>query len=99
SAAFAFLGLGGFLYYNTNILNTYRPRKAERQLHAGYEKRYKKFFGLPQPRITAVRVQVDLYPKQQNAVVTATYVLRNRTAGPITSVQLAISEDMVIRRL
>jgi ABC-2 type transport system permease protein len=99
SAAIAFVGLGGFLYYNTNILNSYRPRKAQRALRAEYEKRYKKFEGMPQPRITAVRVQVDLYPRQQNAVVTGTYALRNKTAGPIGSVQLAIDEDMTIRRL
>jgi len=97
--ALSAVGLGAFIFYNTTVLNTFRTSKAERRLRAERERLYKRFERSPQPRITAITVQVDLYPSQGNAVITGQYVLRNKTASPVDSVFLAMDEDLEIRRL
>jgi ABC-2 type transport system permease protein len=95
----AAIGIGAFIFYNTNVLNIYRSSKAERHLRVDREKLYKRFEHVPQPRIAAVTVQVDLYPSSGDAVITGQYVLRNKTAMPIDSIHIAMDEDLEIRRL
>ncbi|MDB4874769.1 MAG: hypothetical protein JWM41_1215 [Gemmatimonadetes bacterium] len=97
--ALAFLAVGAFLFYNTNILNTYRSSKTQRHLRAERERLYKKYERAAQPRITGITVQVDLYPSKRDAVITGQYVLRNKTTVPIDSLYLDIDEDLEVRRL
>jgi len=97
--AVLFAPSGAFIFYNTNILNTYRTSRAERRLRAERERRYKRFEGVPQPRIAGTNVRVDLYPSRGDAVIDGEYLLRNTTAAPIDSVHLAIAEDLDVRAL
>jgi ABC-2 type transport system permease protein len=99
SAGVIFVAIGGFLFYNTHILNTYRSSKAEQHLRAERERLYKRFDGAPQPRITGISLQVDLYPSKRSAVIAGQYVLRNKTSLPIDSIHLDIDEDLEVRRL
>ena len=47
--------LGGFIFYNTNVLNRYETTaRLEQALQAEYEKRYKPMAAEPQPKIDAV---------------------------------------------
>lgn len=59
------VAVGGFAFYNTNILNEYRSA-AERGLpQAEYERRYGQFADLPQPTITeaeTIRITVTREP-------------------------------------
>ncbi|HEY6218625.1 MAG TPA: M1 family aminopeptidase [Gemmatimonadaceae bacterium] len=99
AAGAAFVGLGGFVFYNTNILNTYRTRKAERQLRVSYEKEYKKLERVAQPRITAVTIAVDLDPAHGGFQARGDYRLRNGTDRPIDSVIVMVDEVLKIHKL
>ena len=94
-----FIGLGGFLFYNTDVLNNFSTRGERRHLHAEYERRYKKFEGIPQPRITGVMVQVDLYPERRDARVRGRYVLRNKTNTAIDTVHLRLDRELRVDSL
>jgi hypothetical protein len=96
-ASLGFIGLGGFIFYNTNVLNEHRTAADQRRLRAEYERRYKRFEGAPQPEITAVRVAVDLFPRERAARVRGSYVLRNRDSVAIDTVHLRLSHDMRAR--
>jgi ABC-2 type transport system permease protein len=98
-AAAAFAGLGGFIFYNTNVLNVYRTRNGERELRVSYEKKYKRYERLPQPRITSVTIAVDLYPDRQGFEARGTYVLRNTTTKPVDTVVVTVNEELKIHRL
>jgi len=98
-AGLAAIGLGAFVLYNTTVLNIYRSSKAERRIRVERERRYKRFEHAPQPKITGITLQVDLYPSKGDAVITGQYVLRNKTAVPIDSIHIAMDEDLEIRRL
>src|SRR5690606_1303611 len=57
--------LGGFIFWNTNIVNEYVPGDAVFDRQQRYEEQYRKYVDLPQPRILAVQTRVDLRPEQQ----------------------------------
>jgi hypothetical protein len=98
-AGLVFAGSGAFIFYNTNILNTYRSSRAERHLRAEREQRYRRFIDAPQPRIVGINVRVDLVPRRGEALIDGQYALRNETGVAIDSIHLAIPEPLEIRRL
>ncbi|KIG15653.1 putative membrane protein [Enhygromyxa salina] len=77
------LGAGGFIFYNTNVLNQYLPSDKQEALQVRYEQEFKQFEALPHPRITAVSIQADLYPKQRRVEVRGTLHLVNKTQSAI----------------
>ncbi|HEX4684637.1 MAG TPA: hypothetical protein VH277_18100, partial [Gemmatimonadaceae bacterium] len=97
-AGVVFIGAGGFIFYNTNVLNTFRSSRAERHLRAQRELLYKRYERVPQPRIVGITLQVDLFPSRRDAIVTGQYVLRNKTRVPIDSIHAGIDEDLEIRK-
>lgn len=95
----AVAGLGGFIFYNTNVLNRYVSGPgAEKQL-AAFEKAYLKYETLPQPTIVDVTLQVDLYPRKHVADVRGSYVLENRTGAPVQQVHVRFDPDVSVKDL
>ena len=70
--------LGGYIFYNTNILNTYWTDTQEKEYRAGYEQTLKQFEYVPQPEIVDIGLFLELYPKSRDYHVEGTYVLTNR---------------------
>ena len=98
-SALAFIGLGGFIFYNTNVRNDYTTSRERRRIRVERERLYKKYEAMPQPRIAATTVRVDLDPEQQNIFVKGQYVLKNASATPVDTIQLVIEPDFEIRSL
>ena len=88
------LGLGGFIFYNTNILNEYRGSDEESRRQAEYERRYARHEGAPQPQLTATKLDVELYPGRREADIRGVYTLVNRTPRPIDTIHVAVSSDV-----
>ena len=82
------LTLGGFVFYNTNVLNEFRTEAESVQRRAEYERRYGHYEGIPQPARTATSLHVEIYPDRRAATIRGTYRLVNRDAVPIDSVHL-----------
>jgi hypothetical protein len=51
---------GGWIFYNTNILNEYRTSDYREKWSANYEKLYLKYETLPQPNVVDVKLNVAL---------------------------------------
>lgn len=83
-AALAWAGSGGWVYYNTNVLNTYRSELDQERLRAEYEKALLPFESIEPPRITDVRLAVDLFPRAARAVTRGTYTIENRSNAPMS---------------
>jgi ABC-2 type transport system permease protein len=99
-ASLGFIGLGGFVFYNTNVFNEYTTSKETRKLRAEYEKKYKQFEPVPQPRIAAVTVKADIFPERGALHLSGTYRLVNRTEVAIDSVHVLLPDsDFEVRRL
>jgi ABC-2 type transport system permease protein len=88
-AAGAVCGLGGFVFWNTNVLNDYEPRDVRIERLAEYERRYGRFEGVPQPGILRESLRVELYPADRRAGVEARWVLVNGTGAPLDTIHVA----------
>jgi hypothetical protein len=78
-----FVGIGAFLFHNTHRLYRYQTHDQQQRLQAQYEKDYRKYMGLAQPRITDVNVDVAMHPAQRRIDVDGHYVLVNKHDKPI----------------
>ncbi len=83
-----FVGTGAWIYYNTHVLNEYTTGRSENDRAALYEQRYKQYQGIPQPRVTDVRLDVDLYPEERRVEIKGDLTLVNKTDGPISELHV-----------
>ncbi|WP_224245460.1 ABC transporter permease/M1 family aminopeptidase [Hyalangium gracile] len=88
------LGVGGFILYNTNVLNTFRTAADARAQSAEYERRYGRYADVPQPQLTGTRLHVELYPRRREAALRGTYQLVNSGTAPIETIHLAPAPDV-----
>ena len=93
-ALLVFLVSGGFLFYNTQVVNTLRTKKEQEQRQADYEKQYRHYARLPQPKVVAAEYAVDLYPHQRQLSATAQLTTVNATEQAIT--ELHLTDPLVI---
>ena len=98
-ASIAFLLTGSFIFYNTNIINEYKTNNEKDAEKVAYEKKYKKYEGIPQPKITEVMANVDIYPDERNVDLRGTYVLVNKTTKTIDSIHIFLNNDLNINSL
>ncbi|MEP7042468.1 MAG: M1 family aminopeptidase [Dokdonella sp.] len=94
ASVLGFAVLGGWIYYNTNVLNRYVPGDLAKQLKADYEKQYRQYLDLAQPKITDVRADVDLYPHEHRVDVRGHYTLANKTTQPISDLHVRVPVEM-----
>lgn len=85
-AAAVFVATGAWIFWNTHVLNPFVSKYEGQRRQAEYERRYKRFAGAPQPTITVVDMQVDLFPERTTARVAGTFTIANRTDQPIRDV-------------
>ena len=94
-----FAALGGWIFYNTNVLNEYVPGDLARERAAQYEKDYRQYKDLPQPRIASIKTEVDIFPEERRVDLRGRYRLENRTDQPIPELHVALNPTIEVRRL
>jgi ABC-2 type transport system permease protein len=87
-AAALILTLGGFIFYNTNVLHEFITSDKIVQRRAEYERRYGEYEGIPQPARVATNLHIEIYPDRRAATIRGSYLLVNRDEAPIESVHL-----------
>ncbi len=83
-----FVLMGSFIFYNTNILNSYWSRSEKLEHRANYEKTLKKFEKNLQPNLVDVYLEVELYPEDRNFTVEGYYILTNDHKESIKSISI-----------
>ena len=81
-----FLALAATFYYQNNILHEYESNLDNEKAQANWEKKYKKYQNFIQPRITAINVDIALYPEKRDFVASGTYILKNKSKQAIDSI-------------
>jgi ABC-2 type transport system permease protein len=81
--------LGGFIFYNTNVLNDYVTPSDIAERRAEYERRYGRYEGIPQPRLTGTSLQVEIYPGRGAVEIRGSYSLVNSTGVAIDTIHVA----------
>jgi ABC-2 type transport system permease protein len=87
-ALLAMIGTGAYAYYNIKVLNRYQTSDEQEKFSADYERKYLKYEKLPQPSITAVTLNVQLYPKKRMLIADGRYDLVNKTNAPLTQIHV-----------
>lgn len=89
---------GAAIFYFTNILQPYKNNFEKQAENAQYEKRYKKFASQTQPRITDVKLKVDIYPATRTAHIAGDYELVNRSEAHIDEIFFTLSDDVDVEK-
>jgi len=93
AAAAGFVLVGAWVYYNTEVLNTTESQYDQQKRNADYEKNYKQYQNLPQPRITDVHYNIAIYPATRELVMRGQQQIKNETAKPIDTLYLTLNHD------
>src|SRR5262249_11607698 len=88
-------GSGGWYYYNAHVLNEFRTAEEGRHRQAEYERRYKQFQRLPQPKVSGVDVTVDIDPGRRSFQASGRYTLVNRSPQPIEDVHVTDARESI----
>lgn len=78
-----FFGIGSYIYYVNNIQNERFTDKEYEQQAVDWEKKYKKFENYNQPRITDIKVNLDIFPSTRDFKAKGSYWLKNKTEKSI----------------
>lgn len=98
-AAGLILALGGFIFYNTNVLNEYLSTSEVTERSAEYERRHGKHSEIPQPGLAAAHLRVEIHPERRTVDVRGTYRLVNRGTAAIDSVHVATMPGVETRAI
>jgi len=94
--AAVFVSSGAFIFYNTNILNAHESAADVLAWKAEYEKTYKAFAAIPQPRVTAIRMDFDLFPEERRYRLHGEYTVVNVSAKPVEKILVAVRNEATV---
>jgi ABC-2 type transport system permease protein len=92
-----FLLCGGFIYYNTHVLNKSISSKDEEKGQADFEKKYKRYSKTQQPRIVAANWNVDIFPEERGAKMKGYYILKNKSTKNVDSIILNMLSTITVK--
>lgn len=91
-----FLFAGGYIFYNTNVLNKFSFETETIQKQISYEKAYSRFEIMPAPSIVDLDTECHIYPHKGKIEYKGFYYLKNNTEEPIDTVILNYNEKIEI---
>ncbi|RFZ82648.1 hypothetical protein DYU05_10715 [Mucilaginibacter terrenus] len=83
-----FLAAGSYIYYNVSYLNSYLTGAESDKRAVDYERTLKRYENLPLPKLTSIKLVVDLFPNKLEAKTHAYFTLVNKTDKPISKMLL-----------
>ncbi|MGI4883465.1 MAG: M1 family aminopeptidase [Janthinobacterium lividum] len=95
------VGAGGYVFYNTNVLNEYRTPKEQEKLQVRYEQQYRRLKDVAQPRIVAVDLNTEIFPRERAVRFRGQFMLVNKHARALDTVivSLPVEEHPRVRAL
>jgi ABC-2 type transport system permease protein len=79
----ASVSFGGWLYYNTHVLNTFVTSKEQESRQVQYEKKYSQYEKLAQPKITKLNYEIDIFPETRNMRMNGMQSIENKSNASI----------------
>ena len=79
---------GGFVFYNTNIINDYGSADGIEAEKAEYERLYKRFEDAPEPSLVKASLRIEIYPNESAAEIHGVYGFVNATGAPIDTLHV-----------
>jgi ABC-2 type transport system permease protein len=89
------IGSGSWYFYNTHVLNEFLSQPQQRDIQAQYERDFKKYQFLPQPKIIAVDANIDIFPEHRSFSGTGHFILQNKTPTPISQIHVLDTQQSI----
>lgn len=83
---------GSFVYYNTQVLNKYDSSDQMEKNQIAYEKSYKKYQNLVQPRFYKFDYQIDLRPEDRSLTTKVVAWAKNISTQPIAELHFTMPQ-------
>lgn len=68
--------------------------QAKIEYAVNYEKSYRKYQSMPQPTVTDVQTQIDLYPARAGYTISGTYIIRNLREQPVAGMLIRFNDEL-----
>jgi ABC-2 type transport system permease protein len=98
-AAVTFCAFGGWIFYNTNVLNEYLTSDDLEEAQAEYEKAYRQYRQMPPLQVVDLSLAVDVFPDERRLESRGTARLVNANEQPVTDVHLSLPPLLKINEL
>lgn len=90
---FLWFATASFVFYNTQVLNEYDSSEYQEKLRVNYEKSYKKYQGITQPKVVDVIYNIDIFPEERTVLSQSKVTLENKSHDFIDSLHFIVDED------
>jgi ABC-type transport system involved in multi-copper enzyme maturation permease subunit len=98
-AAIAFIAIGGWIFYNTNILNEYLTPDERMRRQADYEKAYGRYEDSPAPSYESIEMAVDIFPEERRLESRGGATLGNHKKAPINEFVVSVKPALHVNRI
>jgi len=98
-AAIAFIGIGSWIFYNTNILNEYLTPAERLQRKADYEKAYGRYDNAPTPSYDSINMAIDIFPEERRLESRGSATLGNHKKTPISEFVVTIDPVLHVNQI
>ncbi|QHT66214.1 hypothetical protein GXP67_05800 [Rhodocytophaga rosea] len=92
-----FVGIGSWIFYNTNILNTYQTAEDRQQMQADYEHAYGVYENKPVPSYSDIDMAVDIYPQERSLSSHGVATLTNNKSYSIPEFVISVQPGMQVQ--
>ncbi|MCI0351854.1 MAG: hypothetical protein L0Z53_20735, partial [Acidobacteriales bacterium] len=98
-ATLAFIGIGGWIFYNTNILNEYLTPHEQLQRKADYEKNWGRYENAPTPSYDRIEMAIDIFPEERRMESRGSTILGNHKKAPINEFMVSVSPVLRVNQI
>jgi ABC-type transport system involved in multi-copper enzyme maturation permease subunit len=98
-ATLTFIGIGGWIFYNTNILNEYLTPGERLQRKADYEKNWGRYENAPTPSYDRIEMAIDIFPEERRMESRGSTVLGNHKKAPINEFMVSVSPVLRVNQI
>lgn len=89
-----FIAIGYTIYYQNNVINTYVSAIEMEKISVDYEKNYKKYSLIAQPRIVSTKVDLAIFPNTRDYKAKVISVLKNKSTDIIDTLFINYNDDL-----
>ena len=98
-AAIAFIGIGGWIFYNTNLLNEYLTPNNRLQRKADYERAYGRYDNASTPSYDSINIAIDIFPAERRMESRGSAILGNHKKAPIIEFVVSLDPALHVNQL
>lgn len=91
------VSIGSFIFYNTQMMNTYKTEEETELLQVQYEQKYKQYEDMTAPKIVDIEYNVNIYPEERNIYTVSNLKVVNENKESIDTLMYSYNNEWEIQ--